>query len=74
MRGKPGTRVDIIVLRGDNELEFNIIRANIVMQSVRSEVLNEISAISGSAPLRKGPRMISKSSCGIWSWIALKGL
>lgn len=40
MRGKPGTRVDIVVLRGDNEIEFNIIRANIVMQSVRSQVLD----------------------------------
>jgi len=40
MRGKPGTRVDIVVLRGENEIEFNIIRANIVMQSVRSKVLD----------------------------------
>lgn len=40
MRGKPGTRVDLVVLRGDNELEFSIIRANIVMQSVRSKVLD----------------------------------
>ncbi len=39
MRGKPGTKVDLIVLRGENEMEFNITRANIVMQSVRSEVL-----------------------------------
>jgi carboxyl-terminal processing protease len=39
MRGKPGTKVDLVVLRGDNEMEFNITRANIVMQSVRSEVL-----------------------------------
>lgn len=39
MRGKPGTKVDLIVLRGDNELEFSIVRANIVMQSVRSEML-----------------------------------
>lgn len=38
MRGKPGTKVDIVVLRGEEELEFNITRANIVMQSVRSEV------------------------------------
>lgn len=41
MRGKPGTKVDLIVLRGENELKFSIIRANIVMQSVRSEVLDE---------------------------------
>ncbi|HWQ77736.1 MAG TPA: S41 family peptidase [Anaerovoracaceae bacterium] len=40
MRGKPGTKVDLIILRGENELEFNIVRANIVMQSVRSEVLD----------------------------------
>ncbi|HML37035.1 MAG TPA: S41 family peptidase [Bacillota bacterium] len=40
MRGKPGTKVDIVVLRGDNELEFHITRANIVMQSVRSKVLD----------------------------------
>ena len=38
MRGKPGTTVDLIILRGDGELEFSITRANIVMQSVRSEV------------------------------------
>lgn len=40
MRGKPGTRVDLVILRDGNELEFNITRANIVMQSVRSEVLD----------------------------------
>lgn len=40
MRGKPGTKVDLVVLRGDNEMEFHITRANIVMQSVRSEVLD----------------------------------
>jgi carboxyl-terminal processing protease len=40
MRGKPGTKVDLIVLRGENEMEFSITRANIVMQSVRSEVLD----------------------------------
>ena len=39
MRGKPGTKVDLIILRGSDELEFKITRANIVMQSVRSEVL-----------------------------------
>ena len=39
MRGKPGTTVDIIVLRGETELPLSITRANIVMQSVRSEVL-----------------------------------
>lgn len=39
MRGKPGTKVDLVVLRGENEMEFSITRANIVMQSVRSEVL-----------------------------------
>lgn len=40
MRGKPGTKVNLIILRGGNELEFSITRANIVMQSVRSEVLD----------------------------------
>lgn len=40
MRGKPGTKVDLIILRGNKELEFNVIRANIVMKSVRSEVLD----------------------------------
>jgi len=41
MRGKPGTKVDLIVLRGEEELEFSIIRANIVMQSVRSKVMDD---------------------------------
>lgn len=40
MRGKPGTKVDLVILRGNKELEFNITRANIVMKSVRSEVLD----------------------------------
>lgn len=40
MRGKPGSKVDLIILRGSDELEFKITRANIVMQSVRSEVLD----------------------------------
>jgi carboxyl-terminal processing protease len=40
MRGKPGTKVDLIILRGNKELEFKVIRANIVMKSVRSEVLD----------------------------------
>jgi len=40
MRGKPGTKVDLVILRGGNELKFSIMRANIVMQSVRSEVLD----------------------------------
>ena len=40
MRGKPGTKVDLVILRGGNELKFSITRANIVMQSVRSEVLD----------------------------------
>ena len=40
MRGKPGTKVDLVVLRGAEELDFNITRANIVMQSVRSEVMD----------------------------------
>ena len=40
MRGKPGSKVDLVILRGDKELQFNIVRANIVMQTVRSEVLD----------------------------------
>lgn len=40
MRGKPGTKVDLVILRGDNEMDFNITRANIVMKSVRSEVMD----------------------------------
>ncbi len=40
MRGKPGTKVDLIILRGSKEIKLNITRANIVMQSVRSEVLD----------------------------------
>lgn len=39
MRGKPGTKVDIVVLRAGKELSFKITRANIVMKTVRSEVL-----------------------------------
>ena len=40
MRGKPGTKVDLVIIRGQKELQFTIIRANIVMQTVRSEVLD----------------------------------
>ena len=40
MRGKPGTKVDIVVLRAGKELSFKITRANIVMKTVRSEVLD----------------------------------
>ena len=40
MRGKPGSKIDLVVLRGEDELDFNITRANIVMQSVRSEVMD----------------------------------
>lgn len=40
MRGKPGTKVELTILRGESQLEFNIIRANIIMQTVRSEVLD----------------------------------
>ena len=36
----PAQRFDLIILRGDNEMEFDITRANIVMKSVRSEVLD----------------------------------
>lgn len=40
MRGKPGTKVDLVILRGNKELAFSLTRANIVMKSVRSEVLD----------------------------------
>lgn len=40
MRGKPGTKVDLVILRGSAEMNFSITRANIVMQTVRSEVLD----------------------------------
>ncbi len=40
MRGNPGTKVNLTILRGTEELNFQIIRANIVMQSVRSEVMD----------------------------------
>ena len=39
MRGKPGTKVDLIIIRGQQELKFTITRANIIMHTVRSEVL-----------------------------------
>ncbi|MDD4565309.1 MAG: PDZ domain-containing protein, partial [Eubacteriales bacterium] len=38
MRGKPGTKVDIMIIRGQQELQFTITRANIIMHTVRSEV------------------------------------
>ena len=40
MRGKPGTKVDLVILRASDELKFSITRANIVMQTVRSQVLD----------------------------------
>lgn len=39
MRGKPGTKVDLIIIRGQQELKFTITRANIIMHTVRSEIL-----------------------------------
>lgn len=41
MRGKPGTKIDISVLRAGEMLEFSITRANIVMQTVKSSVLED---------------------------------
>ncbi|MGI6731494.1 MAG: S41 family peptidase [Anaerovoracaceae bacterium] len=41
MRGKPGTTVDITVLRNGETLEFTITRANIIMQTVKSEILKD---------------------------------
>lgn len=39
MRGKPGTEVDLMIIRGQEELQFTITRANIIMHTVRSEIL-----------------------------------
>lgn len=39
MRGKPGSKVALTIVRNGKVLEFEITRANIVMQSVKSEVL-----------------------------------
>lgn len=41
MRGKAGTKVGITVLRAGEILEFDITRANIVLQSVKSEILED---------------------------------
>lgn len=41
MRGKPGTKIDITVLRNGEALEFTITRANIIMQTVKSQVLED---------------------------------
>lgn len=40
MRGKPGTPVKVTVLRGGETMDFEITRANIVMQTVKSEILS----------------------------------
>lgn len=40
MRGKPGTKVVVSVLRNKDMLDFQILRANVVLKSVKSEVLN----------------------------------
>ena len=40
MRGKPGTKVKLTVLRSNEPMEFEITRANIVMQTVKSELLD----------------------------------
>lgn len=41
MRGKPGTKVGITVLRSGEILAFDITRANIVMQTVKSEIMED---------------------------------
>lgn len=40
MRGKPGTKIDITIVRSGKMMEFEITRANIVMQTVKSDVLD----------------------------------
>lgn len=40
MRGKPGTTVKLTILRNSKPMEFEITRANIVMQTVKSEILD----------------------------------
>lgn len=39
MRGKPGTPVNITVLRSGKELEFQLTRAKIIMETVKTELL-----------------------------------
>ncbi|MGI6751195.1 MAG: S41 family peptidase [Anaerovoracaceae bacterium] len=39
MRGKPGTSVKIRVLRGVRELDFQLIRASIILETVKTEML-----------------------------------
>lgn len=39
MRGKPGTPVKITVLRGMEEVDFNLIRASIVLETIKTEML-----------------------------------
>lgn len=41
MKGKPGTDVNITILRDGKEIEMNIVRAQIVIQSVKSELLEK---------------------------------
>lgn len=40
MRGKPGTGVELTIIRAGKVMEFNITRANIVMQTVKSNILD----------------------------------
>lgn len=40
MRGKPGTKVHLSIIRNGKVLEFDIIRANIVMQTIKSQILD----------------------------------
>ncbi len=41
MKGEPGTSVNITILRGDEEIDMDLERAQIVIKSVKSEVLKE---------------------------------
>ncbi len=41
MKGKPGTKVNITILRGEEEIDLDLERAEIVIQSVKSEIVDE---------------------------------
>ncbi|HHX14278.1 MAG TPA: S41 family peptidase [Clostridiales bacterium] len=39
MRGQPGTKVELLLLRGDKEIELEVVRATITLETVKSEML-----------------------------------
>ncbi len=41
MKGKPGTKVNITILRGTEQIDMELERANIVLDSVKSELLEK---------------------------------